>query len=139
RVYLVTNNPYFGVNSYPGKKVTLKYKNVFDELADRLTVLSRTRSNHPTFQGFKFKVICADAENIAKFNAHYYTAETQDAKLDADSSTEEFILHLSTAGGEGSFLRIPRAIADVQFAVIGDVVFEFILSAPDDQHSKARG
>ena len=139
RVYLVTNNPYFGVNSYRGKRVTLDYKNAFDRLADRIKAFRQSTSSTVPGQGFKLKVICADCENVAQFNSHYYTTEKQAEHTLANCLTEEFITELKEAAGDNCFIRIPMPIAEVQFAVIADTVYEFILTAPNDHQSKARG
>jgi hypothetical protein len=134
RLYMITNNPYFGVNSYPGKPVSLDYASSLKKLAERVkTQRLKTKENE-----FKFRIICADKVTIDIFNANYEDRGTYD-KATRNQESEALIQDLIEFLGDDAFYRLPHVIPAVQFIVVGDVVFEFILESPDSKASRARG
>ena len=135
RVYLVTNNPYFGVISFPGKAVTDQFMDAFDGLCRRVKTF-RDNQDPTKGEGFKVKIICANEEHLKKFNSNYFgNGEDVELKKSIDDS-ETFIKHLKDSMGEDSVIRIPLEIDEAQFAVVGDVVFEFFLESPNASDSK---
>ncbi len=133
RVILVTNNPFFGVVSYRGMPVSNHFKNAFDALADQI----KAQREQPD-SGFKVKLICANSSVLAQF-VDLYFEETESSEM----ASEAFIESLSERMGTESVVRAPIKISEAQFAVVGDVVFEFLLEAPalvpDKKVRKARG
>jgi hypothetical protein len=93
----------------------------------------RSRGGHGKFQ---FEIICGSEKTIDLFHRTYYRrgagglAPSRDPDvLEADRTAERFIRELSGAARTGIATRV-RAIPKTQFAVVGNVVFEFILDAP---------
>ena len=134
RLYMITNNPYFGINSYPGKAVSLDYASSLKKLAERV----RTQRLKTKGKEFKFRIVCADKLTLENFNENYEDLGIYD-KATRNEESENFIQDLDNCLGHDAFHRLPLEIPAVQFVVVGDVVFEFILESPDSKASRARG
>lgn len=134
RVYIVTNNPYFGVNSFPGKKVALDYDGAVKRLVGRFRECKRTGQTG----GYRLRIMCADPDKLGEFNSHYSDRDGYDAKTRNELS-EGFISAVAADLGADAIIRIPVTVAEVQFVIIGDTVFEFILEPPTDAAARVRG
>ena len=128
RVILVTNNPYFGIISYKGRSVTRNFETAFHSLAGSVEA-EREASGGAAPSGFRVKIICADQVQLRGFVASYFEGgdECEAKTNDAVTKSEEFLQHLTEKMGNESVVRIPIRVSEAQFAVIGDVVFEFFL------------
>ena len=141
RIYMVTNNPYFGVNSYPGKAVTLNFSNAMNGVIERGSALGAPSTKGGVApddgHGFRVVVMCASKKGIAEFNGYYGDTTGWDLRI-RNNLSEKFIAGLQGIKG-ANVIRLDVRVAEMQFVVIGDVVFEFILEDPDDKASRARG
>gem|GEM_PF-3858085 len=141
RVILVTNNPYFGVISYKGRPVTRNFETAFHSLAASVEA-EREANDGSAHSGFRVKVICADKQQLKEFIASYFAGDSDKARIEeATEKSEEFIEHLIKKAGMESVVRMPIRVSEAQFAVVGDVVFEFFLDPPDAKNAlwKTRG
>lgn len=134
RLYIVTNNPYFGINSYPSERVATDYSHALTNLADTIRVC-RTGGSA---EMFKVKIICANPDTLAEFNAEF---QDRNAKsVDWRTSESELLIQKLEANiGADSVLRLPMQLPSVQFIIIGNVTYEFMLEANDSWGAKARG
>jgi hypothetical protein len=148
RVILVTNNPFFGIISYRGENEAQEFKNAFDALAD---LIKDEKAKDHDESGFYVKLICAEETGLKDFTAPYFEPgdnDSEDRKEELQKKgdnvvkeSEEFIKSLKDRMGAECIVRSPIKISEAQFAVIGDVVFEFLLEPPDTAKSswRARG
>jgi hypothetical protein len=132
RVIFVTNNPYFGVLSFFNDPVEIKFR-------EALTNVAHDVSRSMGSTKFTLMVLCGNEPTIEKFNKEFFENKSpqenqQDREAEirkANQSTEEFLSKL-TGEAEGNATVVFRGadIPDIQFAIIGNTVFEFILLEP---------
>jgi hypothetical protein len=135
RVFLVTTNPYFGKLSFPFDKVTQKFEDAMSHNAKHV----KSSSSPDRTEGFQMEVLCGDLSAIVKFHQIFYrgkgevVAATDDNQVvKASQDTEAFIRRLNEDAGCEIVHRAQR-VPKTQFAIIGNVVYEFILEAPGFQ------
>ena len=132
RVVLVTKNPYFGVLSFyqDSARVERRFKTALTTIAEDVQ-----RSVGDT--KFNLTILCGDESTIQNFNKEFFENKSpQDNQQDreakirrANELTEEFLSKLSAEAKTQVVFR-GAEIPDIQFAIIGNTVFEFILLEP---------
>lgn len=124
RFLLVTHNPYFGLLSLPGTKVTENFESAVLKVAGRVP------------HGFRMEIICADDEKLQEFHVGHFlgrgleaTVATERATL-ATKATKKFLNDLSEKSGSNSkSVRQTGSVPSVQFAIIGNRTYEFFLES----------
>ena len=120
RLIIVTNNPYFGVLSFArserDKEIAKDFKNAIGSYAEHLEKDDN-----------KVKVICTTDEEMKKFEKPYFSDSEEDERETARIETTRFLTTLKESLGDNAIVRCPLRISDAQYAVIGDVVYEFLL------------
>ncbi len=130
RIFIVTTNPYFGILSFHGDKEEQDFKLNLLGASDYVKKTSAQKDG----EKYVLEVICGDSNQIIKFNEHFYkehepgTDSAAEIKRSNDA-TEHFIKSIEDNTGAGSIIRT-SVIPEVQFAIIGNVVYEFILLPP---------
>jgi len=139
RLCLVTNNPFFGVITYPDKTESRDFRLAVEGIAACIRDHRNQRPERRKGQGIVMKVICANESRLAEFNARYFDASAAEELKAANIASEKFLTDLIGDVGEGAIVRIGTAVGEAQYAVIGDVVFEFLLESPHGPGAKTRG
>jgi hypothetical protein len=137
RFYLLTNNPYFGLISFPGEPRALGFRAAIADLAERVRAASQPPNAGGRRAELKMRVICGDRRVVAAFNDLYFRKDQSAAKASADRESEDLIAELERAGTK-CVVRVHAELAELQYAIIGDVVFEFILESPRDPSARTR-
>ena len=131
RVLLATTNPYFGLLSFPDTIEERRFANAMCDAAKNV------RSSANGNRKFQMRILCANADHVHSFNDDFFKkaepAQSEDerkqATKTADERTEKFVSDLETYAAD-QVVKRQSAIPMLQFAVVGNVVFEFILLEP---------
>lgn len=138
RVCIVTNNPYFGVITYPNGDVTIAFSATMNNLCKHIQnyrVKKAKKSRLATDKGFRLRIVCADSVNLSTFNKQYFDAADGQAGLEeVNKQSESFLGEICSLLGAECVTRLPIVLPDVQFVIVGNVVYEFVLEAPEDQN-----
>ena len=131
RFLLVTTNPWFGMLSHPSATATIEFKEKLARLA--LATQNCRATNGPPF---RFGILMGNPERVRAFHENYFThltdeAARSDAVDTADKKLDGFVRELVQAGAYDSDIMRKASVPAFQFAVIGGVVFEFILDTVD--------
>lgn len=132
RIFLATTNPCFGYLSFPHSKEERGFANAMGD-AGKNVAASRGKGART----FQMKVLCGEESLVHSFNEAYFknaepglTEEKRtEAVKDADEHTEKFISGLD-ANAKEAVVKRQKNLPTVQFAVVGNVVLEFILLEP---------
>lgn len=118
RILLITTNPYFGQLSYPGEKST-------DDFANSM----RTASKRAAANSMRFEILCGSASALASFHEAYFKKNGMTEPDKAQAATSESLEFISEL--KGATIHQVRRVPKIQFAVIGNVVLEFILDSSE--------
>lgn len=119
RVLLITKNPYWGVLSYPDEDFTGQFRVAIE-------LLAKQAKEHLV----KFEVLCGRPETIRAFNAEIlHQADDNPLVIERCNDTRKFIEDVSRLAEGEKIFHEAREIPKLQFAIVGNVVYEFILSA----------
>lgn len=127
RFLLVTTNPWFGMLSNPNAAWTQEFREGLERLACAVSTCQKKNSVRP----FVFGILMGDAARLKEFHDLYHSdlkgAAKDQAVVDATRRLNEFIAILKQYGANDSQICAKTSVPAIQFAVIGNVVFEFIL------------
>lgn len=130
RVIFITKNPYFGLLSFFNDDIERQFRTALCTAAEDV---SRSQGTNK----FTLIVLCGNKQIIESFNKEFFEKRfpslnqaDRDAKIThANEKTQELLTELNTkAGTQVVFQGVD--IPDIQFAIIGHKVFEFILLEP---------
>ncbi len=124
RVLIVTTNPCFGLLSFPDEKFTEDFADEMRHAASNVN-----RGAEKDGEKYKMEILCGSPEIIMQFHRNFYKTPG-DLRIEQKSQkTETFIKVLETEAGTNIVSRA-NEILNTQFAIIGNVVFEFVLETP---------
>ncbi|HVF58885.1 MAG TPA: hypothetical protein VNJ70_03620 [Thermoanaerobaculia bacterium] len=126
RFLLVTTNPWFGMLSSPHSKSTTEFREGLERLAHAVTSCKNSKP-----RGFTFGILMGDAERLKEFHELYFSdlsGAAKDAAVQgATDKLNGLIDTLLKYGVDRDNIKEKVSVPAFQFAVIGGVVFEFIL------------
>ncbi|PYS25140.1 MAG: hypothetical protein DMF72_02575, partial [Acidobacteria bacterium] len=132
RVLIVTTNPRFGLLSFPDKEFTRDFAHAMQDAADNVKISRRGNADNK----FMLEILCGDEETLNQFHQTFYKAtDVGDNRVkDATDATKDFIddlghRALGKPGHDGIVFEV-NEILKTQFAVVGNVVFEFMMETP---------
>jgi len=121
RIFFLTTNPHFGGLSFPLTSEQEDFERAFLKAAD-------FASADPKFD---VSVLCGSPTTIKTFNENWLTKNgMQDRLEDTTAIVERFIRELNEHAKREVVIR-KNDISDMQFAIVGNTVFEFILYIPE--------
>jgi len=127
RFLLVTTNPWFGMLSSPSAPSTQEYREGLERLAHAVKSCQDAKSTRK----FKFGILMGNDERLSDFHGLYFSDLAESAKAEAvtgaTNKLQEFLNILRTYGVPAEDIQPKASVPAFQFAVIGGVVFEFIL------------
>jgi hypothetical protein len=134
RVYLVTKNPFFGRLSFPTEKFTERYTDALGHVATAVNLAKNTGAVHD----FDVQFLCGDSEALNEFHSMYFPSSDplkrfSDEALAATAETESLLEDLKKKAGGKDITKRIHNVPETQFAVVGSVVFEFILESRGSQ------
>jgi hypothetical protein len=136
RIYLVTTNPLFGKLSFPSARVTQQFE---DAMRHNAAHAGRSGDNGRDNSGFSMEILCGNADAIRIFHRTFFRGKGEELAAADDhqvvracEETERVIRSLNEASGSVIVHRAAR-VPKTQFAIIGNIVYEFILDAPGFQ------
>jgi hypothetical protein len=115
-VLLITTNPYYGQLSYPGEKVTFDFANSM-----------RTASGLAAQKSMRFELLCGDPITLGTFHDGYFKKNGSTDSVKATAATKECLDFVAEL--KGATVHQVSRVPKIQFAVIGNVVLEFILDS----------
>jgi hypothetical protein len=130
RVILITKNPYFGLLSFFDDAIERRFRTALCTAAEDVS------RSHGTNK-FTMVVLCGNKQIFEDFNREFFESKLpnlnkidRDAKIsDANQRTQGLLTELDTKAGEQVVFQGAN-IPDIQFAIVGHTVFEFILLEP---------
>ncbi|MCO6438156.1 MAG: hypothetical protein J5J06_13765 [Phycisphaerae bacterium] len=127
RFLLVTTNPWFGMLSNPNAAWTQEFREGLERLAHAV----RTCEEKKAVRRFVFGILMGDAARLKEFHGLYHSDLNGDAREkaveEATKKLNEFVAILKQYGANDNQIRAKASVPAIQFAIIGNVVFEFIL------------
>lgn len=128
RFYLATTNPYFGVLSFPNSHATSDFRSAVLDAANNVEL-----SGH---RPFELRLICGTNAAMEEMSRQFFNQSLAYRGKDAiqqeceraNSATDKFLKDIENHA-PGTIVR-SNFIPEIQFAIIGNTVYEFILLEP---------
>lgn len=127
RFLLVTTNPWFGMLSHPYAASTQEFREGLERLAHAVKSCHDSNSPRP----FIFGILMGDDTRLREFHSLYFSDLPDDEKVaaveEATDKLKGFVDILHSFGVDRARIQHKASVPAFQFAIIGSVVFEFIL------------
>jgi hypothetical protein len=137
RIYILTTNPFFGHLSFPTEKYTIAFE---DSLRTASKWVSECRRVGPgNGSEFDFQILCGDETALNEFHRVFFGTPDQPAAVgnaevaQATKAVEDLLSELATKAGTSEIIHRIKRVPRIQFAVVGNTVFEFALENPGFQ------
>jgi hypothetical protein len=135
RIYLITTNPFFGKLSFPTDEFTIDFENTLLKAAKWVAECKNAGGSTQ----MDFQILCGDNCALEQFHRAFYRngtsgdAEADPRAVEATRSAAMLLEEMVKRAGGSPILHRVKGIPKMQFAVVGNTVFEFILDNPGFQ------
>ncbi|MBS1983442.1 MAG: hypothetical protein JST16_04650 [Bdellovibrionales bacterium] len=137
RFLLVTTNPFFGRVSFKSAECTTRYTDALRHLATAASeVLQKSGGN--AGHRLDVRILCGTRKALEDFHSIYFPPQTGQAisteAANASDDAESLLAQLlHESGAAGLLIERRDTIPRTQFAIVGNAVFEFVLTSPGSQ------